>query len=363
MAGRRWLREISLQFLGLVAALVLALLGAELVARHRYPNLRYDAARQARPEDLFMQFDRHMGWVNVPGKQVRFRRLDFDTKVTINADGFRGPEVPLARTPGRFRIVLLGDSYAFGHGVNDGETSADHLARLLPATDVVNLGVTGYSTDQELLLLRERGLAWRPDLVILYLCANDLLDNGKETAWGLYWKPRFLLSGDSLRLDREILPDKVPENVRLQRAMRRRFVLYDVMTWRLARLQSGRLPPAIDAGGDEPNEKVDANSGAGRLTRALLREMIHLCTAQGAKFLLVVIPPFPSPELVADLPPPEAGARLDLGPVFREYQAAHPDSALGFRYDPHWNARGQRLVAQSVADLIQARGWWPAGSR
>ena len=359
MRRKRWLRDLSLQLALLLLALGLAVAAGEVVARRRYPNLRLDAMRQSRPEDLFMRFDPHMGWVNVPGRQVRFRRIDFDTQVAINPDGLRGPQIPLERAPGRSRILLLGDSFAFGHGVNDEETSAHALSRLLPATDVVNLGVTGYSTDQELLLLRERGLDWQPDLVILYLCANDLLDNGKEFAWGLYWKPRFVLSGDSLHLERTVLPERVPARVRLQREIHRHFVLYDVLSWQWARLRSRPTPGGLRPALDESAGSVTPRSEAHRVTRRLLLEMIQLCHARGIPFLLVVVPPFPAPDLLTDLPPPGTGARLDLTPVLAAYQEAHPDSALGFRYDTHWNARGHRVVAQAIAGVVRDQGWWP----
>ena len=193
---------------------------------------------------------------------------------------------------------------------------------------------------------------------MLYLCDDDLLDNGKETAWGLYRKPRFLLSGDSLKLDREILPRSVPEGALLRRSMRRRFVLYDVMTVELARLEGGNRPLS-DSDDEEPGGVVAASSAEGRLARRLLEEMARLCRDRGIPFVLVIVPPFSSRALVPDVPPPELGARIDLAPVFDAYRAAHPDSALGFPFDTYWNARGQRLVAQTLADLIRARGWRP----
>ena len=44
-----------------------------------------------------------------------------DKSVAINERGFRGPVVPYERTPGKHRLVFLGDSITFGYGVRDEE--------------------------------------------------------------------------------------------------------------------------------------------------------------------------------------------------------------------------------------------------
>jgi lysophospholipase L1-like esterase len=356
---RRWLRTLAIQAALVVVAVVTAGALAEIRVRLRYPNLRYSPERQARAADLFMCFDPHRGWRQIPGRRVRFRRYDFDTHVTINEDGFRGPRVPRERVPGRSRLLLLGDSFAFGHGVEDDETSAALLSRLLPNTDVVNLGVAGYSTDQELLQLREMGLSWHPDIVALMFCPNDLLDNGKATAWGIYWKPRFLLQGDSLRLERATLPSRVPFSMRLTRELNRHFVLYGILASRWAHLEAGQGEDGAEAGLLTTARTREAYA----LTHRLLVEMARVSAAHGARFLLVVLPPFKAPELLDDLPPPGTGLRLDLGPIFSEYEGLHPDSTLGFRYDTHWNPRGHRIVAHAIADEVLRAGWlrpWPA---
>lgn len=350
MGGGRWIRDLPVQIAVAIVVLLLGLLGAESLARWRFPQLKEAPQRQSRPEDLFMRFDSRLGWSHVPGRKVRFRRTDFDVHVTINDDGFRGPRVPLPRTPGRPRILFLGDSYAFGHGVEDDETAAAQLERLLPGCEVVNLGVTGYSTDQELLLLRERGLAYRPDVVVLMICGNDLLDNGKQTAWGVYWKPRFLLRGDSLVLEREVPAQRAPFKMRLARELNRRFVLYELVSWKLARWR-------IAKGSGGPASAAAGRSEELMLTRRLVEEVCRCVSEHDGQVLLTVIPPFDAPEILTDLPPAGAGARLDLEPILNAYQATHPDSTIQFRHDTHWDARGHRLVARAIAEAIRSHGW------
>ena len=71
--------------------------------------------------------------------------------VRINALGLRGPEVAPKR-PGVFRVLVFGDSYAFGVGVDEENVLTSELERLLSEdalsgveVEVLNLGVAGYS--------------------------------------------------------------------------------------------------------------------------------------------------------------------------------------------------------------------------
>ena len=71
---------------------------------------------------------------------------------------------------------MLGDSFAFGWGVENDETFPHLLDQQLPDIEVINLGVTGFHLAQEHQLLKRHGLAYKPDLVVLALCQNDVCD-------------------------------------------------------------------------------------------------------------------------------------------------------------------------------------------
>lgn len=98
----------------------------------------------------------------------------------INALGFRDPrEYSLTKSPGTFRIIVLGDSVTFGHGALY-ETSYPYLLeqrlkewRPDVKWEVWNLGVPGYNTAQELAYLNEVGQRFAPDLVIVGFFSND----------------------------------------------------------------------------------------------------------------------------------------------------------------------------------------------
>jgi len=112
--------------------------------------------------------------------------------VHINSLGFRGHEVTREKSPGTFRVVCLGDSFAYGHDNDDEMTYPalleKELRQRLPGRqiEVINAGVPSYVSFQILANLAENILDLDPDLVILLPGFNDLADSSFP-----YWEPNF----------------------------------------------------------------------------------------------------------------------------------------------------------------------------
>lgn len=112
----------------------------------------------------------------VPNLDVPF----LGKRLVTNADGFRGPRRDRTKPPNGFRIVGLGDSVLFGWGVEYEESGLPKLEQLvqraLPGkvVEAVDTGVPGYNTAMELQVLRDKGLAFQPDLVVVDYVGNDL---------------------------------------------------------------------------------------------------------------------------------------------------------------------------------------------
>jgi hypothetical protein len=102
-----------------------------------------------------------------------------DMVIHTNSEGMRGPEVTREKPPGVVRIAALGDSFTFGHGVADGECFPVRLQELLDEHlgggrfEVLNFGITGYSTQDEARLLEARVMAFSPDVVVVTYVLND----------------------------------------------------------------------------------------------------------------------------------------------------------------------------------------------
>jgi lysophospholipase L1-like esterase len=110
-----------------------------------------------------------------PGLDQRFR----GRRVTTSSAGFRDREYSRDKPPGVRRIIGLGDSVMFGWGVADGEDYMalleERLSRERRARfEVINTAVPGYNGVMEVETLLRKGLAYRPDLVVLGFCGNDL---------------------------------------------------------------------------------------------------------------------------------------------------------------------------------------------
>jgi hypothetical protein len=95
-----------------------------------------------------------------------------------NSLGYRDYEHSIEKPEGIFRIVVLGDSIGVGLYVERWEDTfpaalEDLLTKDGLQVEVINLSVIGYNTQQEVETLKERGLRYEPDLVVLAYCLND----------------------------------------------------------------------------------------------------------------------------------------------------------------------------------------------
>ncbi len=144
------------------------------------------AARLAGPESPIWRAPDNTG-VIMTGNPTRLWgmsegvRQNGETKATISALGLRGTVPTVPRPAGRERILLVGDSSFFGHGVSDADTIGAQLEADLKArgidVEVVNGAIPGYSTEQTKILLDEVGWATEPTLL---LTGNLWSDNNAD---------------------------------------------------------------------------------------------------------------------------------------------------------------------------------------
>ncbi len=97
---------------------------------------------------------------------------------TTNRFGNRGEAIEIEESAEKRNIVVLGDSFSFGTGVNDGEEYPAVLGRKLGGGyNVINISLAGWGLTQQLRRYHDFGRSYRPETVILQFSANDLLDN------------------------------------------------------------------------------------------------------------------------------------------------------------------------------------------
>ena len=157
---------------------------------------------------VFYQPDEARGYALWPGAEGRYRR-EGAAHVRINSDGLRDREHAKQKPANTLRIAVVGDSYAEAFQVERERAFWSVLERGLGAcpslkgheVEVINFGVSGYGTAQELLTLREKVWAYAPDVVLLAVTTNnDVLDNSRALKV-TDEIPYFRLDGEQLTLD------------------------------------------------------------------------------------------------------------------------------------------------------------------
>jgi lysophospholipase L1-like esterase len=172
MPKRWWKSNIVLMLGGVVVALVLGEVGLRMVGIS-YP--------------MFYQYDTQVGYSLRPGAEGLLNK-EGGAYSKINSAGLRDREHAFKKSSNSFRIAVLGDSYAEAMQVSMEEAFGAVLERELNGCpslggrqpEVMNFGVSGYGTAQELLMLRSRVWPYDPDMVILaFFSGNDVRNNSR----------------------------------------------------------------------------------------------------------------------------------------------------------------------------------------
>lgn len=130
-------------------------------------------------------------WGHKPGAVDYGGYGDPTPEIRINKLGFRDDEVSIYKPSNVKRVVLLGDSYAFGMGVSKEDNFPEVLERMLNDWDeyyrweVINLGSIGYTTDNNYLILKEKGLMLQPDIILTELFTGNDITEMRRHEWTL----------------------------------------------------------------------------------------------------------------------------------------------------------------------------------
>lgn len=136
---------------------------------------------------VFYEPDEARGYALRPNMRGWYRR-EGAAYVEINSDGLRDREHTKEKPPDTIRLAVVGDSYAealqvpledaFWHVLEERLQACDTFAGR--RIEVINFGVSGYGTAQELITLRERVWSYAPDIVMLAITTNnDITDNSR----------------------------------------------------------------------------------------------------------------------------------------------------------------------------------------
>jgi lysophospholipase L1-like esterase len=302
--------------------------------------------------DHFWKYDPLLGWAHEPGQEGIFETPQFRTVVRINDNGLRDRPHSYNRQNDIERIVVLGDSFAWGYGVEESERFSQLLEKSLDV-EVINAGVSGYSTDQELLWYKNEGIKYETDLVIVELAGNDVSDNERQLVSTVYYKPKFVLEEDQLVPTNYPVP-KTSAQGKFIYALSQRSALVYFLVQRYFDLLSLYRNAKVDSHHtNSPVHGISAEREDFKLTIALLDEIRNIAKSRKAKFMIVATDRWwdsPSSETYPDFINAlrtEGFLVLDV-----ESMPGFDPEVMLIPNDGHWNQAGHKFVADEIQAFI-----------
>lgn len=398
--------KLLLIFFGLVAGLLIVEAGLRIIG-YSFP--------------IFYTVDQDRGIALRASVEGWYRR-EGRNYVRINSDGLRDREHAKSKPPGTLRIAVIGDSYAEALQVPMENAFWAVLEQELvqcgkfsgQQVEVINFGVSGYGTAQELLTLRTKVWDYSPDIVLLAVCTgNDITDNSRSLKKANI--PYFVYRNENLVLDNSFQDSRTfrLQNSALTRAGmwlrdRLRFVqaiheaqlvIKTYIAQRRARSDASATAAPTNTAPDKAaankpdaarseelgldnliySEPIDpAWTDAWRVTESLITTMNDEVKSRGAQFLVVTLSngiqvhPFAQArrdfmqrvgatdlfypdERIRALGERKGFAVLSLAPALQSYAEQHKVFLHGFGENignGHWNTTGHAIAGHLIAEKV-----------
>jgi hypothetical protein len=282
-----------------------------------------------------------------PGHVSHFDDGHARGEIRVNSLGQRDAE-----PAGDKRILLAGDSFAFGALLDQGETIDRAMERRRPGLDVYNLGVSGYNLPHQLVALQRCTLA--AEGVVYLFFGNDLEPPDEQTVVDGYRLIRFRGEDGALASDaelRRVLRRGLANAHASNRVSGRLPLVRQMAKNAVGHLLRGGGPP--DDGLSEERRSSVAERGA-RYTLAMREEAAR----RGAKFAVAILPAIEEVKARAYRPSvaryAEGLRRAGVAPI--ELLSALDEEDY-WVHNPHLNPRGSGVVARALLRELDRAGW------
>jgi GDSL-like Lipase/Acylhydrolase family len=298
-------------------------------------------------QERLIVIDDVVGWKLAPNARRRYDKETQPYFIAINSKGLRDVEHSYDKPPGIFRIVVIGDSFVFGSGgVEPSKRFSDILQASTRNTEVINMGVPAYGTDQEYLYLATEGFKYHPDLVILCAYHNDFSESF-STLNPSNGRPKGYLS-----LDGGQLVFHPPTFSIFYRLAQHSYLLG------LADLELSKLSRAYDRAVRRGHGVLDMGARLATF-KQLFASTADLCQQHGAAFVLVYFPfqtqykPWIIQRVMDELAATKGIKTLDLMDTM---MLASRAQRAYFANDIHFNEYGHQVVANALLDYLTRNG-------
>jgi lysophospholipase L1-like esterase len=253
----------------------------------------------------------------------------------LNNYGFRGDNYQMKKTPGTYRIMVLGDSFTLGDGVKLEDTFClqlqKELRKINPKVEVLNFGTSGWNTVDQISYFHQLGYKFDPDLVVIAYILND----AAHELWPIDAKREEFEEA----FHRRIMPGS-----------------HFLTTWTRYQFSKRYIQEVV--------QSIHTHKREWRRSLRYLLRGKEITAQLGTDYLVVVIPylyqlnddyPFePVHRFVEQFCMENKISFLDLFESFKGHNYidlwAHPT-------DQHPNAKGHRIIAETLTKSISEKGF------
>jgi hypothetical protein len=325
----------------------------------------------------------------MPDMQVIHHRGCFAGEVVTNRWGMRDRDRSLEKSPGEFRIAMLGDSAVEAAQVKPAEVVNRQMEQLLAAkgyknVSVMNFAVEGIGTTQELVMYKEKVRQFHPDLVLVMFSWNDVMNNSstlQPKSYGIHtwYSPYYDLAPDGKLAFR-------PVETRSFGSVRSYLERNSVLTYYLERMwltidfspsKWKGIPIYFGTYGDPLDGEWNQ---AWLTTEKVMTLMRDTVTQDGSKFMLLAWPdfadidpqwrarmikqvgqvpgefnPFKPEERIKNIAGRNQIAFDFIAPYLQSYRDQHSLQwpYFSFTCDPHYTALGHKVSAEAIVEKLE----------
>jgi len=291
-------------------------------------------------------YDEQLGWAQRSNTETELVHPHFTIQVKTNSYGLRDREYPIERNEKK-RMLILGDSFTWGYGVEAEQRFSDLLEQGLENWEVINAGISGYGTDQQYLYYLQQGRDFQADVVLLLMYNNDYENNLYDEQYN-YNKPVFKVKEGELVLQNVPVPEPTLAQ-RWNRFVYQESYLLPKIAGAINLISHALFPrqgPVLGFFGYGPSYEV---------TTALVGALNSEVQSDGAKF---VVASYNFGEQLqfwlTEQSQKESFVYLPLDPYFGENEAEYT-----LPEDSHWNTRGHSMAAEAIEQGLREQALLP----
>lgn len=278
-----------------------------------------------------------------------------------------------------YRILVLGDSYAYGQGVQREETLAKVLENLLNGFvndenikrfvndinikrfEVINIGWPGINTADEYVEFVDKGLKYNPNAVLVAYNLNDL-GAPHNTRLNIYGPqgPYYIRGPLNRKEWAWSLP--IPKSVDMWLSFNSDFYLFILRRYDSFLHKIGIRKTTVDYDA-ELIKSYSENNEEWIMTQAALKQINYLCKQNRMESLIVILPyvhtleRYPFSEIhtkVASTAKSLCFNVLDLSPAFIGKKS---EDYIVSRIDSHPNALAHKIMAEEIFQFLKQKDW------